>query len=343
MRTVKTYKCLNCKAGLEFDPASQKWKCHYCFSEFTRQSLDLDSENEPSEDHDGPELDAYHCNNCGAELITDRTISATSCLYCRSSAVIRSRFAGRFKPRYLVPFKLTKAQAEEIYNKWMKKRLFVPTAFKTKEESQKITGIYAPFWLFDCMAEGHLEGEGTRTNHWRQGDYNYTRTRYYRVFRKGNVQYKKIPVDASKKLDDALMHKIEPYHYGDLTDFSLQYMSGFMAERFDVEVPEAERVMQGRVAQYTENRLQKTISGYQSFRATDKKTNLSDITHSYAMMPVYLLIHKHKDKEYIFIVNGQTGKVVGNTPVSPFKQLRFAGCVFGIVWFIAVFGGAIFG
>lgn len=101
-----------------------------------------------------PELDSYICNSCGAELIADNTTSATFCIYCKSPAVIKSRFSGRFRPRNVIPFRLTKEQAKEIYQKWIKKRIFAPKEFKLKEEVDKITGIYAPFWLFDCKADG---------------------------------------------------------------------------------------------------------------------------------------------------------------------------------------------
>lgn len=343
MSTIKQYKCLSCKAGLEFDPPSQKWKCHYCFSEFTKEQLDAKQKEEESLDEDMPDLDSYHCSNCGAELITDKTVSATHCLFCKSPAVIKSRFSGRFKPRYVIPFKLTKDQAKELYRTWIKKHLFAPTEFKLQEEIDKITGIYAPFWLFDCKTDGSIEGQGTRVTSWRQGDYRYTNTKYFRVARRGKAEYEKIPVDASKKLDDMLMHLIEPYNYNDLTDFSMQYMTGFMAEKYDVESSDAQQTMKQRVDQYMEARLRETISGYTSYSTTSKQVLVLDVKDNYALMPVYLLVNKYKGKEHIFIVNGQTGKVVGDAPISFLKQLRFAGIIFAAVWVLAVFGGALLG
>lgn len=340
MSPVKEYKCLNCGAGLEFDPPSYQWICGYCFSAFEKEQLDCVLTEEPPEQA-WPELDSFHCRSCGAELITDGTTSATSCLYCKSPAVIKARLSGSFRPSSLIPFRLTKAQAEDIYRKWIGKRLFAPNEFKSREEIKRVTGVYAPFWLFDCLADGTLVGEGTVVDSWRQGDYKITRTKHYEVVRKGKAQYRQIPVDASKKLDDTLMHKIEPYNYSDLTGFSMQYMSGFMAEKYDVPADEAEQIMRKRVEKYTEDRLRAAVKGYTSYRATDKKITLSEKSHSYSLLPVYLLINKYRDKEYIFMVNGQTGKVVGDVPVSTVKQLAFAGSVFAAVWLLAVFGGAL--
>jgi len=337
------YKCLNCKAGLEFNPPTQKWKCSYCFSEFTRAELDEAQKIQDNLDEEMPELDSYHCTSCGAELITDQTTSATFCLYCKNPTIIKSRFTGRFKPKYLIPFRLTKEQAVELYKKWISKRLFAPSEFKHKEEMEKVTGVYAPFWLFDCKASGTIEGQGTRVRSWVQGDYRYTETKYFRVVRQGSAEYSKVPVDASKKLDDELMQMIEPYNYEDLTDFSMQYMSGFLAEKYDVESDEAKSAARKRVVKYTEDMLKETISGYSSYRDTSKNITLQEAQENYALLPVYLLVNKYKGKDHLFIVNGQTGKVVGDAPISRWKQLRFAGLVFAASWILAVFGGALFG
>ncbi|HHY83420.1 MAG TPA: DNA helicase PriA [Clostridiales bacterium] len=337
------YKCLNCKAGLEFYPPTQKWKCHYCFSEFTKEELDEVQQVQDSMDEELPELDSYRCTSCGAELITDKTTSATFCLYCKNPAIIKSRFTGKFKPKYVIPFRLTKEQAVELYKKWIGKHLFAPDEFKHKEEMEKVTGVYAPFWLFDCKTQGSIEGQGTRVRSWTQGEYRYTETRYYRVVRSGSAEYNKVPVDASKKLDDAFMQLIEPYNYQDLTDFSMQYMSGFMAEKYDVESEEAKSAVKKRVEQYTEKRLKETIGGYASYRDTYKSITLQEAQENYALLPVYLLVNKYKGKDHLFIVNGQTGKVVGDAPISRWKQLRFAGLIFAASWLLAVFGGALFG
>lgn len=340
MSSVKEYKCLNCNAPLEFYPPSQNWKCGFCSSEFTKEQLDASLQKDETSDQEMPELDSYRCTSCGSELIADSTTSATFCLYCKNPNIIKSRFSGRFKPKNLIPFKLTKKQAEDIYKKWIKKRRFAPSEFKEKDKIEKVTGIYAPFWLFDCKVDGMINGEATKVRSWTQGKYRYTQTMYFNVSRSGNAQYQKVPVDASKKLDDTFMHMVEPFDYNDLTDFSMKYMSGFMAEKYDVEAAEAGTVMKERVEKYFEDRLRGTVNGYSSFSVQQKQMNMADVNQDYSMLPVYLLINKYKGKDHIFLVNGQTGKVVGDTPTSRMKQVMFAAAVFAAVWAVAVFGGA---
>lgn len=342
MEAVKSYKCLSCGSALEFDPESQKWKCHFCSSEYFKEELDSADRQEPVVEEATPELDAYQCSNCGAEVIADSTTSATFCLFCKSPAIIKSRFEGKFRPSAQIPFKLTKSQAEDLYKKWIRKCLFAPKSFKDQEEIQKITGMYAPFWVFDCLAKGTLDGEATRVSHYTRGDYNYTLTKYYHVVREGRVEYERVPVDSSTKLDDELMQKIEPFDYTDLTDFSMQYLSGFLSEKYDVESSTAEEVMRERVEAYLEQRLMATANGYSLFVPTHKDVNLSDIQPEYVLLPVYLLTNSFRGKNHAFIVNGQTGKVVGETPISPARQMIFAAGLFLVLWIIAVLGGALY-
>lgn len=345
MAEVKNYTCKNCGAGLSFEPASGKWNCQYCRSSFNKEELDHQHGDVGAEDlhEDFSELESYHCESCGAQLIADETTTATFCVYCRNPVVIKEKFKGVFEPRYVIPFKVTKQQAEDIYRGWMKKRIFAPSNFKNDEEIEKITGIYAPFWLFDCEVDAQISGNGTRVSSWRSGNTEYTRTQHYHVERQGHVHYEKVPVDSATKLDDAFMKLIEPFDYKELKDFSMHYLTGFMAERYDVDVSESSKVMEDRVESYAKNRVRETINGYNSFNMTSDHETLSHVVSHYGLLPVYVLINKFKDKEHLFLINGQTGKVVGQTPLDLKKQLLFFGAVSAITSVVIMIGGVLFG
>ena len=195
------------------------------------------------------------------------------------------------------------------------------------------------FWLCKCRSTA-LSRESKNLRTW-EAELQISQ-KVLSFLRRGKANYNNIPVDASKKLDDKYMHMIEPYNYNEIQNFSMKYMSGFMAERYDVESVQAETVMKNRVEDYLEKRLRSTVVGYSSYSVNSKQVVLSDTTNSYSMLPVYLLINKYRGKDHIFIINGQTGKVVGDTPISPLRQIVFALVVFLIVWIIAVFGGALF-
>ncbi|WP_346889715.1 DNA helicase PriA [Clostridium sp. UBA1056] len=342
MNSVKEYTCPNCKAGLEFNPESQKWKCNYCFSEFNENEVDATYEEKkgPSQEPTG-DLNSYSCTSCGAELIADDTIAATFCIYCNSHSIIKSRFSGQFTPKSVIPFKVGKKEAREIYTKWISKKKFAPKDFKDKKELEKITGIYVPFWIFDNNVKGQLNGEGTKVHTWSDMDYEYTQTKYYRILRECIADYNGVPIDGLKKLDDSLMIGIEPYNYNELTGFSMKYMTGFMAEKYDVDVKEASVVTNERVKQYMSSRLSQTVTGYSNFTQNSTKVTITNMEYSYAMLPIYLLVNEYEGKKYEFIINGQTGKIIGDAPIDRTSQIKFALLIFIISWLIYVFGGAL--
>ena len=349
MGSVKSYKCLNCKAPLTFDPSTQEWKCDYCFSHFDKGELDaspLNQDHPESEtvvEDEGDEIDVYHCENCGAELVADHTTAATFCLYCKSPSIIKTRFSGKFKPTKVIPFKIQKKEAEDLYRKWIRKALFAPRDFKEDEEIEKVTGMYAPFWMYNSKVTEQLAGQGTRVSAWRSGNYNYTKTKYYNVSRKISVAYNQVPVDGSKKLDDTLMQMIEPYDYHEIKPFSMQYMSGFLAERYDVDEPEARKTAESRIEDFAKTRVRGTVSGYNSFTPNSSETSYDSFDNEYVLMPVYILNNIFQGKDHIFLVNGQTGKVVGQTPLSRKKQFLFAAAVFIGSWLAVGLGGALLG
>lgn len=342
MDSVKEYTCPNCKAGLEFNPEFQKWKCNYCFSKFNENEIDIiyDKKEEATYEPTG-DLNSYNCTSCGAELIADDTTAATFCIYCNSHSMIKSRFSGQFEPKSVIPFKVGKKEALEIYTKWISNKKFAPKEFKNKKEIEKITGIYIPFWLFDNNVKGHLSGKGTKVRTWSDNDYRYTQTKYYNILREGTANYNGVPVDGLTKLDDSLMMGIEPYNYNELSNFSMKYMTGFMAERYDVDAKEASAVANKRVKQYMSSRLSKTVTGYNSFTQNSNEITVTNMEYSYAMLPIYLLVNEYNDKKYEFIINGQTGKIIGDAPIDRSSQIKFTLLIFIISWIIYVFGGAL--
>ena len=340
---VNQYKCVNCTAPLEFSPNTQTWDCEYCFSKFNKEDLDSSTPVQSYNAETSIEMNTYNCSNCSAELVLDSTMSASVCVFCKSPSIITSRLSGEFEPRYIIPFRITKEKAQEIYHAKVRKKIFAPTNFKQNEELESVEGVYAPYWLYDCHIDGDITCSATKKKVWRAGDYRYTKTKYYNVYRKGSMEYTKIPVDGSTKLDDKLMSLIEPFDYQALTDFSPHYMSGFMAEKYDRNKDECLQNIKERVTGEINKKLKADVRGYTSVTTKHKSSNLTNYEGNYALLPVYLIVEKHDGKDYLFAINGQTGKMVGQVPVSKQKVLQFFLAASLITWLIYVLGGALLG
>ncbi len=341
MATV-TYQCPNCGAPLRFDAESQQWACDYCHENFHQGQLDqTGGKREPMTP---PKAEPFHgvrytCPTCGAELVADENTAATFCLYCHSPTLLSERLSNEFKPSYIIPFQIGKEQAVEGFLKWCRKRKFVPGGFTAREQIEKMTGLYVPYWLFDGKVDGFLHAIATVTTHSREGNYEVTRTRYFDVRRSGNMAFGGIPADGSKRMDDRTMEVLEPYRYQELRPFDPSFLSGFFAEKYDVDDQEVTPEIERRMRLYAEQLLRDTIGGYGGVSVDQRDIRVNRTATHYVMMPVWLLTYRHKEKDYLFLMNGQTGKIAGNMPFSVPKLLRFG----AVVWAVAAALFTLFG
>lgn len=231
----------------------------------------------------------------------------------------------------MLPFCIGKDMAVAAMEHEFSRRLFAPADFLSTKSLEKMEGIYVPFWLYDYGAFYDFAGEGTRVRTWRSGDTEYTETSYFEVIRQMDVDFDRIPVDASIAMDDGIMDLMEPYDYRALADFEPQYMSGFFGEVYNQEAEELDGRAQAKARQASEELMQRSMTEYTTVRPFRKNLNLNRESFCYALMPVWQYVYRYKDQSYLYHVNGQTGKVIGVTPVSRGKVLAYGASVFAAV------------
>lgn len=295
-------------------------------------------EDEPESDEFNKNARSYSCPTCGAEIVTDDTTAATFCMFCHNPTIIAGRLSGNFKPSQLIPFKITKDRAVESFLKWCKKPL-VPKDFKSSAQLEKITGMYIPFWLFDCAVEQTLNARATRVHSWRSGDMQYTETSHFAITREADMEFVGVPADGSSKLDDRLMDLLEPYDYKEITDFSMSYLSGYFAEKYDEDHQQVFPRVKAKIDAYGERLLRETIESYTTVSVTNKNTFYRRADARYTLLPLFMLTYQYKGKGYLFAMNGQTGKVVGKLPLSMPKALAWFGAIASAVFVIMFIGG----
>ena len=336
MSETTNYQCPHCLGPLHFSSQTGKLQCEYCGSSFTPEELgavdkkavdatfQADEFTEfMTEDAWGEEarkMRAYSCTSCGAQLICDETTAATSCPYCGNPTIMPGQFHGILKPDQIIPFKLSKEDAVKALQAHYRKKLLLPKVFANENHIQEIKGIYVPFWLFDFTVHGTMTFSGTRTHTHREGNYRVTSTEHYRLYRDGSMGFQKVPVDGSKKMPDALMDSIEPYNYKDLVPFSTAYLPGFLADKYDVEAKTSYKRASKRSETSAMNAMRNTVTGYGDVRITNNDLRIKENHRSYALLPVWLLTTKWKDKTYLFAMNGQTRKMVGDLPIDMKKR-----------------------
>ena len=350
---LQEYKCPCCGGAIAFDSRLQKMKCPYCDTEFEMESLRGYDEDLKKEGKDNLEwhndarsqwtadeqnaLRSYICHSCGGEIVTDATTAATECPFCGNPVVMMNQLRGDLKPDYVIPFKLDKKAAVEGLKKHLQNKFLLPKIFKTDNHIDEVKGVYVPFWLFDADADADIRYRATKTRAWSDSKYNYTETSYYSIFRAGNIGYDHVPVDGSSRMPDDLMESVEPFDFKEAVDFRTAYLAGYLADRYDVDDKQSVERANVRIKNSTEDAFRETVKGYATVTPEATNVRLHNGKTNYALYPVWILNTTYKGQKYVFAMNGQTGKFVGNLPTDKGKFWGFAALL------TAVFSALIYG
>ena len=346
MATV-AYKCPNCASPLTYDGASGKMICAACDSQFAQEDIEILNAPEDSSTidfatptaqysaADAAQMQAYHCKSCGAELITEGTTTATECPYCGSPTILPDRIDGGIRPEMVVPFVITKEQAQQAFENYFKGKKLLPNIFKRDNRIAEMRKLFVPYWLFDCEAEGDIIYNAEKRHTHREGEYEVTTVEHYIVRRTGSMHFENIPVDGSIKMDNRITESLEPYDLTKAVPFQPTVLSGAMADHADVDADACEKRATERVESSMVNALRNTVRGYDSVTVRSKNISASGGKVTPVLMPVWLITTKKDDKVYTFAINGQTGELTCDVPTDKGKAALWGAGVFAGVFGIA--------
>ncbi len=340
------YECPACGGAMEFNPKSQKLKCPFCDSEFdvkdyvanhNSNSTGESAENYSTQatDKDDTPMFIYSCGSCGGEILATESLGSMKCPFCSNNVVVKEKFTGKFTPDYIIPFTKTKDDAMKAYSGYVKSKKLLPKVFADQNHIDEIKGIYVPFWLFSATENYSASFEGTKIKTWSDSRYNYTETSYYNIERAGSEKFEHVPEDGSKEMPDDLMESIEPFDRSAMVPFNMGYLAGFLANKYNVTAEEDKGKALDRMKATATTNFRNTVVGYNSLRTLNESCTSSNESNKYALYPVYILNTSWKGNNYLFAMNGQTGKFVGNLPVSYSQAAKYYFPIAGIVAAIA--------
>lgn len=302
-------ECPRCGANVTFMPSTQKCYCEYCGSTLDISEFDV-SELDKVDKH---EYDEYTCTSCGAKLLMDEETTITDCVYCGSIQIAKQKFQGEFRPEAVIPFKIDKEKFISMYKNFIHKKRFAPNEFKNNSKISDIKGMYLPFQLYTFETDTTARGQAIR----RTKD-----NTYYKYFETEFSMELRSPQDASLKFDDNIMTTLEPFGFYDLKPFNPAYLNGFMAENGNEDNNDLEKKAEQRSTQAIKQYLHGRLNGY-TFTGGQIYTKFRKLKQQYVLLPVWFFNTKYKDKMYAYALNGQTGKIVGEIPLSKPKFWSF--------------------
>lgn len=336
-----TYKCPNCGAGLVYDAEKQSFICNFCISTFSESDLNGGEaakkarELEEEEKEFTESVNQYSCPSCGAEIIVDKNTAASFCYYCHNPVVMADKVSGAFKPSKIIPFKIDKEGARKTFLDYAKKKWFCPKDYFSLGQSEKIQGVYYPFWVTDADATARLDATAYKVRSWRSGDYQYTETSKFDVKRSGEIHFEDIVTSAISGEDKKMLEGILPYPKDEHLDFSMPYLQGFMAKKRNIERESLSDEVRRKMEKYSDDLLTDTIHGYSSVSTDHLSLGVNSAHWEYTLMPIWILTYKKGEKTFVYAMNGSTGKIYGELPLSPWKLAILGVAVSAITALIA--------
>ena len=319
--------CPKCGADIAFDPTTGKVYCEYCgcysdiseieLNQYNREKVKEEvapqnqQENTPNygaiKQDDSDLYDEFHCSSCGAQLITDKTTTITRCVFCGSQQMIKQRMTGRFEPKKVLPFKINQQNFINIYKTFVHKKIFAPNEFRENPIINEVKGLYVPYYLYnyDIISYGRGEAQQRRD-----------KNTYYKWFEYKQKETALVQIDGSTRLDDSIMSSLEPYNFQDLVPFNLAYITGFQAEKTDETADSLDMKAENRVVMHSNRVVNASVRPYRQtggYLVSDY-TKKSD--PEYVLLPTWFVNTNFNNNKYSYAVNGQSGKVVGEIPLS---------------------------
>ena len=327
-------KCPQCDGVMNFDPEIGKTLCPFCGYEeeieedevfsSSAEELDFEQAELTGNCNWGVEKKTVICKNCSAETIYDALDVANECPYCGSNQVMEAHDKNSLAPNGVVPFSITSDTAASNFKKWIGKKFFCPKLAKESAKPDSFKGIYLPYWTFDAQTQTRYVAHYGKERRVKSGDNYKTVVDWYKT--KGT--YSEFIDDqlvlASTKHDSAILKRLEPFNTAENKAYKPEYVAGFLAERYSIGLQDGWT----KAKEFIQLRLQKNITEkIRKSNHADRVKNLrintaySNITYKYLMLPIWISSFQYNGKIYQFMVNGQTGKVYGQTPISVIKVI----------------------
>lgn len=338
-------KCPDCGGTMDFDPSTGGLTCPYCGHQQTiekKQEATQKADGTVSYQEKAAELkleDAENtencdwglatktviCKSCGAESVYDVNEISSVCPYCGSNQVMEASDTNTIAPGGVIPFKIDQKEAGNRFLAWIKGKFFAPKAAKESAKAGKFQGIYLPYWTFDAQTHSEYTGEYGKDRTVEDKDGNKkTVTDWFKTKGKYDEFIDDELVCGTTQHDEAMLRGVEPFNTESNVVYKPEYVAGFGAERYSIGIKEAWEKAKNRIISHLEGKISEKIRKEHNadhVRSLKVNTDFSAMTYKYLLLPVWISSFKYNDKVYQFMVNGETGKVSGKSPVSALKVI----------------------
>ncbi len=338
MSEALRYPCEQCGAQLTYEPGTTVLKCPYCAhetpivaSEGTVDELDLAAFMDRAVLNTELEHDAVlHCNNCAAEFSVPANQETQACPFCGSNVIVPTKAEHRIIPNAVLPFAVPDKDARGHTQKWLDSRFWAPNDLKTLALKEgRLKGMYIPYWTFDCQTE--TDYTGARGEHYYETE-SYTdsngnrqtrqvrKTHWYPASGHVSVHFDDVLVLGSRAIPEKYAQRLVKWDLAMLNPYESRFLVGFQSMRYDVDLANGFGLAQQMMQPQIDQTIRYDIGGDEQ-AIHSKNTDYLDPTFKLILLPIWVGGYRYRGKSFRFLVNGQTGEIQGEAPISFWKVL----------------------
>jgi hypothetical protein len=334
--------CKGCGAILKFAPGTNTLQCEYCGYEneitvakdaepIAEQDFYASINTETINNKETQQLSTVKCTGCGAEATLKPNVTADECAFCGTALVLKNAsITTLIKPKSVLPFKVDKKQAVESFMKWLGTLWFAPGDLRKYATTDKLNGIYIPYWTYDTKTETGYSGErgvdryeteyytAVENGQTVQKSRTVTVTDWYAASGDIRDDFDDILVNASNSLPREYVEALEPWDLESLAPFNENYLAGFRSESYQIGLKDGFEMAKDKMQSTIDNSIRQDIGGDHQ-RIHSKNTNYNNITFKHTLLPLWISSYKYRDKSFRFLINARTGETKGDRPYSKGK------------------------
>lgn len=348
-------KCKSCGGIMQYSPADEDLKCIYCGYTGGLDKTPVEIEENDFEhwknradentDEEVVEIPEIKCRQCGATTTLPANTSGAKCAFCATPLIMNEASVKRFwQPEYLLPFKVTEKASNENFRKWLGKKWFLPSQLKkTGVSTDSFKGVYLPFWTYDADTHTEYTGERgeNRTEHYtnNKGEKaQRTVTDWYNTSGSVDVPFNDIVIPASKTLPDSIMSALTNWDMMNCVSYKKEFLAGFITEIYQRDFRESIEDAKEKMNEVIEDTINVDIGGDDQ-KINSQSTQFNNIKFKHLLLPVWISAFKFNNKVYQFVINGRTGKVIGQYPKDKAKIIMLVIAIIAVIAaLIMIFG-----
>ena len=350
------FPCKGCGAKLSYDAGAQSMVCPYCGHNEAIASagggagggamvrdIPIEEGMRMATRGLGTPVTTISCKDCGATVNVGQGERTTECAFCGSKQVLGQQTnETAIRPESLVPFKIAKDEANKRFGAWLSGLWFRPSNLKKMASLQEMGGVYVPFWAFNAFVASYWTAE--RGHHYYEEE-SYTatengqsvqktrrvqKTRWESASGQRSDQHQDVLVCAGKGLPTDLVDRFSTFDAKQLTPYRPEFIAGWRAEAYAIDLMPGWDGGQQKIATVQIAKCGGDVGG-DTHRGLDVSNTFTNVSFKHVLLPIWIAAYRYNDKVFRFLVNGQTGEVVGKAPWSVWKIVLLVAVILAII------------